>query len=617
MKQKLYILFVIAGAILFSGDNGLRPEKHECQAYKSSLHFSNAQIGEEREDVFQYDAQRYELDLTIQSSTPKVAGSVTMTATSKLANLSQIVVHLSNYLSVSNISGVSNYSHSGGRISINLGGVYQIGEEFTFTITYSGNPQNGAGFWSTWQSGASHFYTLSEPYEARNWWPCKDFPSDKANSAEIRFTVSDDIIAVSNGALTDLIENGNGTHTFVWEENHPITTYLISLAAGNYITIQDETTSVNGDVIPLEYWIFESESENSTVINSIEEVPDMIECFETGFGAYPFTDEKYGMASFGWGGGMEHQTVSSMGSYSNYIVAHELGHQWWGDMITCRTFNHIWLNEGFASYSEALWRECKMGVDSYHSYMGNMDGGSNGFDGPIFIADTSNFWNIFSIIVYDKGAWVLHMLRHVMGDDDFFAGLSHYYDLYQYSTAVTEDLSAAMSDIYGSDLSWFFDEWIYGERRPKYFYWTFWKESAGGFEIDFNLQQIQSDTETFFTMPVDIGFSDGAQESIASVFNDQSPQMFVISTDFLPTEIQIDPDDWILNEVSTSDYFFHEGDVNMDNAVNILDVMRTVSIVIDTGNEPTRFELSAADYSNDALVDVIDVIQMVNYILAK
>ena len=222
MKQKLYILFVIAGAILFSGDNGLRPEKHECQAYKSSLHFSNAQIGEEREDVFQYDAQRYELDLTIQSSTPKVAGSVTMTATSKLANLSQIVVHLSNYLSVSNISGVSNYSHSGGRISINLGGVYQIGEEFTFTITYSGNPQNGAGFWSTWQSGASHFYTLSEPYEARNWWPCKDFPSDKANSAEIRFTVSDDIIAVSNGALTDLIENGNGTHTFVWEENHPI-----------------------------------------------------------------------------------------------------------------------------------------------------------------------------------------------------------------------------------------------------------------------------------------------------------------------------------------------------------------------------------------------------------
>jgi len=248
--------------------------------------------------------------------------------------------------------------------------------------------------------------------------------------------------------------------------------------------------------------------------------------------------------------------------------------------------------------------------------MENMDGGSDGFDGSIFVADTSNFWNIFSGIVYDKGAWVLHMLRHVMGDDNFFAGLQNYHEQFAHTSVLTEDFSFAMSEVHGEDLQPFFDAWIYGERHPKYLHWTFWKEVNMGFQLDFNLQQVQMDTETFFPMPVDVLFTNDTYQALFAFNNNiDEPQMFVADVDFLPTNIEIDPENWILNDEAVSTIFLHEGDVSMDSEVNVMDIMRTVGIIIGQDTDPSRFEISAADYSNNGIIDIIDIVQTVNYIL--
>jgi hypothetical protein len=276
-------------------------------------------------------------------------------------------------------------------------------------------------------------------------------------------------------------------------------------------------------------------------------VKDMIAAYAGIFGEYPFIAEKYGHAQFLWGGGMEHQTCTSLGVFNEYIVAHELSHQWWGDLVTCRDFHHIWVNEGFATYCEALWSEAVSGTAAYHADLSfNKYFGS----GTIYVPDVSDDSRIFdSNLSYNKGSWVLHMLRRVIGDSAFFAALRQFYAQYGYSTATTEDFRDVCEAVSGRDLDAFFQQWIYGEYYPHYLSsWTS-APGGGGYDVTLRLDQVQS--WQLFNMPLDVRITTEAGEQVFVVQDSLASQTFTFHVDAAPIALAVDPDDWVLKVIET------------------------------------------------------------------
>ncbi len=474
-------------------------------------------------------------------------------------NVSGIDLDFDSYLSIDGVSGgVSNWQVNGYVLSITLDRAYNNGEIVEVTVDYSGIPRSYgfyAGFNISNHGSVSNgteapiISTLSEPYGARSWWPCKDDPSDKPDSVDIIITVPDNyyngyrMYAVSNGSLRSITDNLDGTRTFFWHERYPIATYLVSLAISNYRIYSDYYVNTAGDSMPVHFYVYPERYDNA--LDNYGSTVDMIATYSNLFVEYPFFEEKYGMANFNWGGAMEHQTVSSMGSMNFWVVAHELAHQWFGDLVTCADFHHIWLNEGWASYMEALYAERLGGSGEYRSYMMDMAyyGG-----GTIFVEDPFNE-PVFAGIVYNKGAWVLHMLRNVMGNDLFFPAVRAYLidQQFSYKAATTEDFQAVMEQFYGASLQWFFQQWIYGSGYPQYYYDWWYEQRGDQYVTTVAIEQVQNGQ--VFTMPVDLMLMTipGPVRDTVQVFNDRRFQTFQFVTDKKPAGVSFDPEDWILS----------------------------------------------------------------------
>ncbi|MFI5371526.1 MAG: M1 family aminopeptidase, partial [Candidatus Eisenbacteria bacterium] len=388
-------------------------------------------------------------------------------------------------------------------------------------------------------------WSLSEPYGARSWWPCKDAPEDKADSVDVRFTVPSALITASNGTLISATDDGVKTVSH-WHERHPIATYLISIASYPYMKTLDWYRPSPADSMPIEFYNFPEELAGAAPTQA--EVKGMIAAYAARLGPYPFLDEKYGHAQFLFGGGMEHQTCTSLGVFSEYVVAHELGHQWWGDLVTCRNFHHIWLNEGFATYMEALWAEAGGGPAAYHAdlslkrYFGA---------GTVYVPDTTDAGRIFDYrTTYEKGAWVLHMLRHALGDTVFFQALRQYRTQFAYGTAVTEDFEGVCEAVSGRDLHRFFQQWVYGERYPVYRYsWTATPRPPG---VDVTLTLEQTQTWQLFAMPVDVRISTDLGDRTFVADDSLAQQTFTFHVSGTPGALAIDPDEWILRHFDQS-----------------------------------------------------------------
>lgn len=500
-------------------------------------------------DYGHYDVQYYSLDLTFHQSTETISGTVEMRAKNLGGSQSTIAMDLADNMSVTNVTGDhSGYTHTNERINMEFDPPLTAGQEFTVVVHYNGSPVV-AGFQGLTFENHSQgpiISSLSEPYFARTWWPCKDVPADKADSADIRITSSNDLIPVSNGSLESITQTTDSTHTYHWKVHYPIVNYLISVAISNYTNLTDTYVAMNGDSMLLDYYLYPQETNYSYITENVDETRQMIEVFAELFGEYPFLEEKYGMASFNWGGAMEHQTISSMGSYSRMIIVHELAHQWWGDMVTTHNWHHIWLNEGFASYAEALYLEAIQGEDAYHNYMASMAYRGNG---TIYVEDTTSVYGIFNgNLSYDKAGYVLHMLRHVVGDSTFFEGLSAYRDAYYMSTATTEDFQQVMEQVSGQDLSAFFQQWIYSQGPPNYDY-CLWTEAAGDSTEAFICVHQTQDREYpyIFKMPLDIQLTDSlGNDTTFVVQNDERDAVYSVMLDWAPTDIELDPDDWVL-----------------------------------------------------------------------
>ena len=502
------------------------------------------------EDQEKIDISFYRIDLDIDFDQHEISGSVIIEGRVGLSQPDSIVIDFSSDMSVDSVKlyGESiSYDHDDDLISV-LAPQTTLpeGYQFIMEIFYHGTPTT-CGFGSfvfDSHAGIEHVWTLSEPYGARCWWPCKDDPSDKADSVDIIVRVPSNQIVASNGNLIHEIDISNDRKEYYWQERYPISTYLVSLAIYPYTVWHDEYISMNGDTLPLDYYVFPDRYENS--YSNYLLTKEMLSLFASQFGEYPFMGEKYGHADFGWGGAMEHQTLSSMGGYSQTLIAHELGHQWWGDLITCASFHHIWLNEGFARYCQALWEEYFNGDDAYFSYMNSH--AYYGY-GTVYVEDPTTTSAIFNgNLSYNKASWVLHMLRHVVGDDTFFEILHAYAsdDSLSYAAATTQEFQQVCENITGMDLQDFFQQWIYGEKYPQYEL-SWWLTDTE--ELTIQIDQIQ--TTGYFHMPIDLHVTGFLTDTTIVVDNHGPTQTYQISgVGTMVHQVQLDPNGWILKEVN-------------------------------------------------------------------
>ncbi len=497
-----------------------------------------------------YDVTFYDLALEVDSVAQTVAGTGGMKAVVLADSLTTVQLNLLDNLAVQEVRSAGlpvPFTHAGDVLEAGLDRTYFQGEFFTIEVDYGGDPAGDYFGWAVARN-LPLVWTLSEPYGAREWWPCKDLNTDKADSVDLHVTVQDPMIVASNGLLVETTVPGPGWTTYHWQERYPIATYLVSLAIHPYAVFSDTYVGLQGQVMPVTNYV--TPDLLATAVNGYAPTVDMIAAFADAFGEYPFIAEKYGHAHFTWGGGMEHQTCTSMYTslYQESIISHELAHQWWGDMITCADFGHIWLNEGFATWSEAYWREVSEGLAAYHA---DMESTRYLGAGSVFVYDPTDFQVIFNYYTtYAKASWVVHMLRHVLGDEGFFASLAAYRQQFAFSSATTEEFQAVCEGISGLDLGPFFAQWVYGQYYPVY-ETSFAAVPAGaGYRLDVRIAQTQTNAGVF-TMPLDlrVGTAGGTFDFV--VQNDQAVQWYSLEVPFEPQVVELDPEDWVLCEKTT------------------------------------------------------------------
>jgi len=506
------------------------------------------------------DVTYYKLNLTVRYNPNYLIGAVTVEAKSTVDNLKTFFLDLQNVLKVDSV--ISNnqplsFSQPSGsaKLNITLNKTYNTGEKISVVVYYRGIP-GSSGFGSftfdTTGLGQPSIFTLSEPYGASDWWPNKDTPADKADSADIWITTGSGLKAISNGNLTGIVDNGDGTHTYKWKTTYPIAQYLISMAIAPYLEYDIYFHYNSTDSMLVSNFLY---PESMTTSNKaiLDKTLDMLSIFSDKYGPYPFLKEKYGHAQFGWGGGMEHQTITSIGGVSEGLIAHELGHQWYGDKITCKTWQDIWLNEGFATFSDGLYREFEYGRSYYDNYMFGQMTSAKKAQGTVYVQDISSVGSIFDgSRSYAKGSVVLHMLRGIVGDANFFNIMKTYAadTAVAYGVAETADFQRVAESIYGSSLDYFFSEWIFGVNYPKYdVVWGYSNLGGGQYSVNVNIKQTSNSNPRFFTMPVQLKISLGSTDTLVTVFNDKGNQNFNITVNGLPGDLEFDPNNYILKDV--------------------------------------------------------------------
>ncbi|PID60711.1 MAG: peptidase M1 [Ignavibacteriae bacterium] len=505
------------------------------------------------------DVTYYKLDLNISYDNQKINGIVTISAISETDNLSSIFLDLQNHFTVDSVK-VNNITVNdtlySDRLHITLDKIYNSNEMIKMEIAYHGTPGN-SGFGSfkfSDHNGEKAIWTLSEPFGASDWWPCKDTPADKADSSDVWVTADSFFVSVSNGILTDEIINEDGTKTYKWKNSYPIANYLISLTMTNYKLYKTSFEYETGKFMPVVHYNY-PENFNKIRKDDLDKTIDMLTFFSEVYGEYPFIKEKYGHAEFGWGGGMEHQTISSMGSFGESITAHELAHQWFGDKVTCKTWKDIWVNEGFATYSEALYAEHAHGLEKYFEIIATDLEFAKQAVGSIYVNNDKAVDEIFNYYrTYAKGSAVLHMLRKVLNDSTFFNSLKAYLNNpeYAYNVATIRNFQAICEKVSGKDLSYFFDEWLFGENYPKYnLDWSSNKLTDNKFTVSLTLTQTENTNPKFFTMPIDFKIYSSNGDTTVTLFNNQQEQTFKITTKNKPDSVKLDPENWILKSIES------------------------------------------------------------------
>jgi aminopeptidase N len=498
------------------------------------------------ESLHSYDAIHYRLDVTLSRTSNLISGTMTLDLEVVDPAITQIDLHDQglNVLATRVNGGSRTSSVAGGKLLIPVcqGGdcpPHGAGDPLQISVDYSASPPQ-VGFYYYGRNS----YTMSEPYDARYWMPCYDLPFDKA-TLDVYCTAPDSNVCVSNGVLVSVTPGSPGTSVYHWQETHPISTYLIAVTVGRFW----QWTQSAG-TLPILQCVFPEDSTKAKF--DFANIPAMFPVFEARWGPYAF--DKYGQVAvtpFG-AGGMEHQSMTTINR--SWVtgnralengMAHELAHQWWGDMVTLVDFRNFWLNVGFASYGECQWQEDFYGPVAYANYiqsqMTSALNSDNGFRYALYDPPPAN---LFGNTIYKKGSLVLHMLRRVLGDAAFFAGMQLYGQRFRYGSASTADFQQAMEDASGQDLDWYINEWVYDKGLPTY-NWS-WQTAAaapGLRTVVVTIRQTQTNAP-LFRMPIEfkVQRGGGLPDTSMTVINEAlSIQNLTFDVEGTVTNVVFDP----------------------------------------------------------------------------
>lgn len=514
-----------------------------------------------------YNVLHYRLDLLFPFENRSFSGRVNAVCLSEQDSLDHVVFHMVELTADSVfVNGRSaDFVQQSGEIRISWGPFIESDDSFDVSICYHGAPQNGGFYFYSMCA-----YTYGEPVETRYWFPCKDVPWDKA-TVELHVTVPLGVEVASIGLLEGREIDLDGLwETFHWRTDYPVASYLVCVTMSDqYACWSDWYVTPEGDSIELVYYVFARDS--AIAKKDFIHMVDAISFFSERFGAYPF--EKYGMAEVEpfVMGGMEHQTMSTINSrwirgtrlYENGLV-HELAHMWWGDAVTLNDWTAIWLNEGFATYSEVLFSESQYGQDSFQDKMANSKqlylDQIRRSDFPLYDPPADQLFN--SGIVYNKGSWILHMLRTVVGEEHFWPILSDYFDTYCYGNASVPDFQSICETVSEMDLDWFFNQWIYQKGYIQAEYgWASRLLESGEYAFVLSVSQVQKEAPVF-RMPLDVHIEGEKSSHDTTVWIDQSSHHFMFTLDFEPSNVVLDPDGWVLMDAEyVQDSFYRSSEI--------------------------------------------------------
>lgn len=499
-----------------------------------------------------YDVTYHKLEWTVNPSIAFIEGVVTTNFTAK-SDMTTVTFDLADNMNVSGVTQngmpLSYSQNTNDELIITLSTTLQLGQSTSVVISYNGNPiSSGFGsFEQTTHNGDPIIWTLSEPYGAKGWWPCKQDLNDKIDSIDVFITTpqfnasNEEYIAVSNGLEQSQTINGTNKTTH-FKHQYPIPAYLIAIAVTNY-SIYAHTVDNNGNPFEIVNYVYPeslTSAQNQTGVTV-----DIMNLYTQLFEEYPFSNEKYGHAQFGWGGGMEHTTVSFMGDFNRGLIAHELAHQWFGNKVTCGSWKDIWLNEGFATYLAALTIENLDGDSSFKDWrISTVNSITSAPDGAVYLSntDTTSVSRIFNgRLSYRKGSMVLHMLRKKLGDAIFFQGLKNYLadSNLAYAYAKTPDLIGHMETASGEDLTAFFNDWVYNQGYPSYML-TWYQPQTNQLKITISQSHA---SVSYFEAPIPIRIHGTGGEILDLILNNTfNGEEFTETINFQVSQIEIDPD---------------------------------------------------------------------------
>ncbi len=550
-KLKLILLFTIITLSVFTQEPNF--DFFDKIAFQEKSNFIKKSVFVESQNYALTDFVYQRMEWEINPDTLYIKGVVTTWFKSKTQNLNEIEFDLLSSMNVDSV--VQNnqkltFNQSQNKINITLPESLNKGQLDSVSIYYQGNPgSSGFGAFSkTVHNNVPNIWTLSEPYGAMEWWPCKQSLVDKIDSIDIIVTSPEEFKTASIGVLVSETVSSE-LRTMHWKHRFPIATYLVAISVTNYVSYSDFLELDDGRQIEILNYVYPE-----YLTKAKEKSPRTVEImalFNELIGEYPFASEKYGHAQFGWGGGMEHQTISFMNNLEFGLVAHELAHQWFGDYITLGSWQDIWLNEGFATYLTGLSYE-HIETNWWHIWKkSNVNRIVSLPGGSVFVTDTTSIGTICSgRLSYSKGAYILHMLRWILGDNDFYTGIKNYFPDPEIANgfARTYQLVEHMETTGDTTLTEFFNDWFYGEGFPVY--------SAVFSPTETNkLKIILSQTTShqsvgFFEMPVPVRVYNSSRTDSADfrLIHTTNNQEFIVEPGFKVAELKIDPDYWLVSK---------------------------------------------------------------------
>jgi aminopeptidase N len=514
-----------------------------------------------------YDVKHIKAELTIDTKKGEVRGVVTHTISPLHPFLTQIELDCGPKLRVAKVTAGGSaanctFAVKDEKLKVTLHRAYHQGELLELAISYSGSPEKGLYFIypeAAYPEKTLSFWTQGEAEDTHHWLPCYDYPNERATS-EMIITAEQPLFVLSNGKLIETKENA-GLKTYHWIMDTDHVSYLISLAAADFAVYHDRL-----DNLPLDYYVAKHVDE-ATARRLMGKTPQMVRFFASVTGQ-PYPYPKYAQVCVPdfIAGGMENITattltdtvlrdaVEGLDGDGDGLIAHELAHQWFGDLVTCKDWSHVWLNEGFASYFDALFAESERGEDAFRLAMhGALEGylaSDHGYRRPLVEARYLSSENMFDGVSYSKGACVLHALRGVLGNEAWWNGIRHYVSTHKFQVVETDDFRRAMEAASGKKLDWFFNQWAYKGGHPELKIRWHFEEADKTVRVQVRQTQKLDDQTPLFRLPTTLEITEAVGKTrVVPVVIDGASQEYVIPCAARPKMVQIDPEGWLIKEV--------------------------------------------------------------------